>query len=125
MPHHSPMSTRLIVVKESSVFTRRADKLLSPAEREELVNFLAANPTEGDVIPDLGGIRKVRFAAKGKGKSGGVRVIYYFHDDSVPLYALIIYGKGEQEELTPDQQIAAAGMVSVFKLMELKKRGKR
>ena len=91
----------------------------------DTVDFLAANPTEGDEIPGLGGIRKVRFAAKGEGKSGGVRVIYYYHDDAVSLYALLIYGKGEQEELTAEQRKAASTLVRTFKQQELSRRRTR
>jgi hypothetical protein len=58
----------------------------------------------GDEIVGTGGVRKVRFAAKGKGKSGGVRVIYCFYDRHIPSYALLIYGKNEQADLTPEQR---------------------
>ena len=63
---------------ETEAFAWRVDKLLSPEERDQLVAFLAANPTAGDLIEGTGGVRKVRFAARGKGKSGGARVIHYF-----------------------------------------------
>ena len=66
-------------------------------------------------------MRKIRFAAKGKGKSGGVRVIYYYFDDHVPLYALLIYGKGEQADLTPDEKRAVAAFAGRAKA--LAKRG--
>lgn len=72
------MKSLPITVVETSIFTRRAEKLLSPEERQDLVTFLANAPETGDEIPGTGGVRKVRFAAQGKGKSGGVRVIYYF-----------------------------------------------
>jgi hypothetical protein len=62
-----------------------------------LVFFLALHPRSGDEIPGTGGVRKVRFAARGKGKSGGVRVIYYFYDKENPLYAIFLYGKNEQK----------------------------
>ncbi|MBV8165173.1 MAG: addiction module toxin RelE, partial [Alphaproteobacteria bacterium] len=68
-----------ITVQETSIFSRRADALLSVEERAQLIDFLANNPLAGDVIEGTGGVRKVRFAAKGRGKSGGVRVIYYFY----------------------------------------------
>ena len=71
------MECALVTVIETTAFARRAEKLLSPDERDEVVTFLAENPEAGDEIPGTGGVRKVRFAAKGKGKSGGVRVIYY------------------------------------------------
>ena len=63
----------VVTIVETSIFARRADKLLTAWERDELMAFLAANPTEGDLIEGTGGVRRVRFAARGKGKSGGVR----------------------------------------------------
>lgn len=62
-------------VVETKPFSRRADAILQPDERLDLIAYLAANPKDGDVIPGTGGIRKLRWRAKGKGKSGGVRVI--------------------------------------------------
>jgi hypothetical protein len=56
---------------------------------------------EGVLIPDTGGLRKLRWSAKGKGKQGGARVIYYFHNLEVPLYLMAIYAKGVQSDLTP------------------------
>jgi hypothetical protein len=106
------MTTR-VTVMESAPFAERVTKLLSVEEIRELTNMLSENPTCGVVIPGAGGVRKVRFAAKGHGKSGGVRVIYYFHNHSMPLYALNIYAKNEQTNLSQAQiktlaQIAAA-----------------
>lgn len=105
----------MITVIETAAFARRAEKLLASDEREELITFLAENPEVGDEIPGTGGVRKVRFAAKGKGKSGGVRVIYYYFDQDNPLYAVLIYGKGEQANLTPDQTKAVAGFAAGIK----------
>jgi hypothetical protein len=90
-------------VVETSIFRRRADKLLSEEERRALIDFLAWNPDAGQEIQGTGGVRKVRFAAKGKGSSGGVRVIYFVTGTSIPIYALLIYGKGEQGDLTGEQ----------------------
>lgn len=91
-------------------------------EREELIWFLAANPKAGDEIPGTGGVRKVRLAAKGKGKSGGVRVIYYYYDGEKPLYAIFLYGKGEQADLTPDQTRAVSGFAAEIKKAAKSKR---
>ncbi|MGE0581234.1 MAG: addiction module toxin RelE, partial [Steroidobacteraceae bacterium] len=77
-------------VVETPVFLRRAEKLLTQDERDELITYLATHPLAGDEIVGTGGVRKVRFGAKGKGKSGGVRVIYYFYDRDMPIYALLI-----------------------------------
>ena len=115
MPHTSFMEESLLTVVETSAFARRAEKLLSTEERETLVFFLALHPRSGDEIPGTGGVRKVRFAARGKGKSGGVRVIYYFFDEENPLYAIFLYGKNEQANLTPQQKREVAAFAATLK----------
>ena len=104
-------------VVETSIFTRRADALLSREERAELVNLLASNPDAGDVIPGTGGIRKIRFAAGEQGKRGAFRVIYYVATPDIPVLALLIYGKGEQANPTPDQRRAMRATVEGFRAL--------
>lgn len=72
---------------------KRAD--FNEEEHRELVNFLAANPEAGVVMEGAGGVRKVRFAGQGRGKSGAYRLVYYFHCEDVPLFA-----KSEKANLT-------------------------
>ena len=91
-------------VVETKPFSRRADSILQPDERLDLIAYLAANPMDGDVIPGTGGIRKLRWRAKGKGKSGGVRVIYCTYDAAQPIFALLIYSKNEADDLTADEK---------------------
>ena len=74
-------------------------KLMDDAERSELVAYLAYNPTAGDVIQGTGGVRKVRWGLEGRGKRGGARVIYFFHDLDMPLYLFSAYAKNERENL--------------------------
>jgi mRNA-degrading endonuclease RelE of RelBE toxin-antitoxin system len=105
----------MFTVVETPTFIRRAQRLLSDAERRQLIDYLAFNPTIGDVIPETGGVRKVRYAARGKGKRGGVRVIYYLLDEGTPLYALLIYGKDEQDNLTPDEKKIVRTFVEAIK----------
>lgn len=76
-------------VAETPTFVRQTEKLFSEQEKRELIGFLAANPLAGDEIPGSGGVRKVRFAASGRGKRGGARVIHYYHEKTMPLYALL------------------------------------
>lgn len=102
-------------VIETPTFSRRADALLNKEERENLVSYLAANPEAGKVIKGSGGVRKLRFGAKGHGKSGGVRVIYYVLDETLPILALLIYGKGEQEDLEPEELKAVAQLAANMK----------
>ena len=102
-------------VAETPTFTRQTEKLFTENEKQELIAFLAENPQAGDIIPDTGGVRKVRFAASGKGKRGGARVIYYFLDETVPLYALPAYPKNAKSDLTADEKRAAAALVAAIK----------
>lgn len=115
MPHNSHMTFKAITVQETNTFARQAAALLSEEEREEMIDFLAYNPEAGSLIRGTGGIRKVRYAAKGKGKSGGLRVIYYYHSDLMPLYALMVYAKNEQEELTAEDRKELAAFVIALK----------
>ncbi len=75
-------------------------KPMTEAERTLLINFLAFNPTSGDLIPGTGGVRKLRWGLEGRGKRGGARVIYFFHDPGMPLFALTAYAKNERADLT-------------------------
>lgn len=102
-------------VAETPEFFRRAAHLLSPVEREALVLALAMNPLAGDLIRGTGGVRKLRWARGGRGKSGGVRIIYYFHSDHAPLYLLTIYGKGEKTDLTENERNELAGLTAILK----------
>jgi hypothetical protein len=84
---------------ETHEFLSATKKLMDDAERAELVLYLAYNPTVGDVIPGSGGVRKVRWGLEGRGKRGGARVIYFFHDMEMPLYLFSAYAKNEREDL--------------------------
>jgi len=84
-------------------FLKKSDKLVSDSERNSIINYLAAHPAAGDIMQGTGGIRKLRWSAQGRGKSGGVRVIYYYHNESIPLFLLSIFGKGEKANLTKSE----------------------
>jgi hypothetical protein len=99
-------------VAETAHYRRRAMKVLTEAEREAVIERLAADPTCG--IPLAGGIRKVRVAARSQGKSGGARVIYCYFSSGAPVYLLEAFGKGERANLTKIEQ---AELVKVAKLI--------
>jgi mRNA-degrading endonuclease RelE of RelBE toxin-antitoxin system len=105
----------LHAVIETSVFSRCADTLLSMEDRAELIDTLARDPRAGAVMPGLGGVRKLRFAPKGRGKSGGFRVIYYVLSDDQPILALLLYGKNEQADLSPAQRKVVAELAAQMK----------
>jgi mRNA-degrading endonuclease RelE of RelBE toxin-antitoxin system len=92
-----------MLIIETSIFTRQVRELLSDEEYRELQMALANRPHAGSVIAGSGGLRKVRWAIKGRGKRGGVRVIYYWAVPSDQLLLLLIYSKSERDDLTPDQ----------------------
>ena len=102
-------------VAETPTFTRQADKLFSEHERREVIDHLAENPLAGDEIPGTGGVRKLRFAALGRGKRGGARVIYFYGGDRMPIYALLAYGKSSRTDLNPAERRAVAAIVDAIK----------
>jgi hypothetical protein len=107
--------TPLITIAEMPEFVRRAARLLSAEERMALLEYLAANPRAGDLIPGTGGVRKLRWARGGRGKSAGVRAIYYFHSDAMPLYLLTVFGKNERADLTAVERNELAGLARMLK----------
>ena len=109
------MPTRPITVAETPLFLRQAAALWGEEEHTGFVDFIAANPEAGDVIADTGGIRKVRWSRPGSGKRGGVRVIYFYHDDAMPLYLLLVYAKAQRENWTPDEKRRARDLVADIK----------
>ena len=89
---------------EASTFTKRLVRLVDDESYRELQNELAENPEKGKLIQRTGGLRKVRMAARGKGKSGGARVIYLYLAMHGVIYMVYVYDKGEAEDLTPAQK---------------------
>lgn len=89
-----------MAVVETPFFIRKAAALLDEEERWELIGFLGANPEAGDIVPEAGAVRKVRWAVRGRGKRGGVHVIYYYHSQAFPLFLLTVYAKTQKANLT-------------------------
>ena len=85
---------------ETPTFTRMVMALLADDEYRELQNELMEDPERGDLIKGGGGIRKMRYAAQGRGKSGGVRVIYYWVKDDYQIYMLVVYPKSKKDNLS-------------------------
>jgi hypothetical protein len=110
-PNNSPMA-----VVETETFLASAARLrMSEKERTALIIYLASNPAVGKVIPETGGLRKLRWAIPGRGKSGGARVIYYYHNESIPLYALDIYAKNQKTNLSAAEKNAARKTIAAIK----------
>jgi hypothetical protein len=77
---------------------------LTDAERTAIVDYIAQHPSAGEVMSGTGGARKVRFGGRGKGKSGGYRVITFYSGEDIPVFLLNIFAKGEKVNLTRAEQ---------------------
>ena len=106
----------MLIIAELPEFIRTADKLLSEIERQDVIPYLAEHPKAGDLIEGTGGVRKLRWRRGGQGKSGGVRIIYYFHDEVMPLYLLTLFAKGDQANLSKAERNDLAGLVQLLVL---------
>lgn len=101
-------------IAELPEYQRKAGKLLSEEDRRAVVDYLAAHPRAGDLIEGTGGVRKLRWGRDGRGKSGGVRVIYYVHSELMPLYLLTMFAKNERANISKAERNELAGLVDLL-----------
>jgi hypothetical protein len=104
----------MITIAEVPEYIRQAEKLLTAEERQDIVSYLAAHPKSGDLIEGTGGIRKLRWGRGGRGKSGGVRVIYYHHSEVMPLYLLALFAKNDRANLSKAERNNLAKLVDLL-----------
>jgi len=104
----------MLTIAELPEFIHAAQKLLTETERQDIILYLAEHPKTGDLLEGTGGVRKLRWGRGGQGKSGGVRVIYYFHDEVMPLYLLTLFAKGDQSNLTKGERNELADLVKLL-----------
>lgn len=99
-----------MVIVETAAFIAKAKGCMSDLERMAAIDSIAAAPDQGDLLEGGGGIRKMRFGVGGRGKSGGVRIVYYYHCPDVPVFLLTIFAKNEKANLTKAERnmLAAA-----------------
>ena len=100
-----------MTVVETGRFLKDAAQLMPEEERTRLVAFIGLNPESGDLIPETGGVRKLRWGLAGRGKRGGARVIYYFHSEKIPVFLLAAYGKNEKANLTKAERNVMAKLI--------------
>ena len=112
---HWGISRPMHTVAETPTFSRQASKLFDEGAKQELIAFLARNPLAGDEIPQTGGVRKLRFASSGRGKRGGARVVYYYLDETMPIYALLVYAKAAKTDMTPDERRLVSNLAAALK----------
>ena len=94
------MYNELMEIVETSIFTKEITKILTDDEYKEFQNFLVANPKKGDIIKGSGCLWKIRWKVKGRGKSGGIRNIYYYYEEDSLILMIFVYKKSKTEDLT-------------------------
>lgn len=104
-----------MVFVETAVFTSQISGLMNDDNYGELQRHLASNPQAGDVIRGTGGLRKIRVAANGHGKSGGARIIYYYFASASQIALIFAYPKNVQENLTPAQKSALKKIIEQWR----------
>lgn len=109
------MPLTIITVIETLQFIRKAEKLMSIKERMELINEIAINPEGGDIIPQTGGVRKMRVAREGQGKSGSFRVIYYYYTENNPVLLFTVFGKNERANISDAEKNALYKVIRTIK----------
>lgn len=103
-----------VTIVELPEFQKNSGKILSEKEKDELFYFLSINPTVGDLIKGTGGVRKLRWSSKGKGKSGGSRIIYFFYNEKIPLFLLTLFSKNQKINLTKSEQDDLAKLTKIL-----------
>ncbi|MBZ0108177.1 MAG: type II toxin-antitoxin system RelE/ParE family toxin [Candidatus Scalindua rubra] len=101
-------------VVELPEYLRKIKKLLIKSDSEGIVNYLACHPKAGTIMPGTGGVRKFRWEGHGAGKRGGLRIVYYFHNENTPLFLLTVFGKNEKTNLTKSERNELAKFVCVL-----------
>lgn len=108
---------------EAPAFTRHLRRYLNDDDFRNMQTRLAANPKLGDLMPGTGGFRKLRWAdaRRGKGRRGGLRIIYYHFPSDHQIWLMTLYDKNEAADLTPTEKKALKGAIEA----ELKARAAR
>ena len=91
----------MFTVIETPAFQKQAEKIWSESERFEFIDWIAKNALSGDVIPGADGARKVRWSVAGRGKRGGVRVVYFNLTEHGLVLLVTIYAKADQSTIQP------------------------
>lgn len=92
------------IIETAPYLASAKDQHVSADERQAIVDYIAANPDAGVIMAGTGGARKIRFAGRGKGKSGGYRIITFYAADDIPVFLLDIYSKDTQANLSKAEQ---------------------
>jgi hypothetical protein len=112
MAPHQRHDGPLLTVVETREFQQRAAIRVSEAERQAFITFIAGHPEDGVRMAGTGGVRKSRWGVGARGKSGGVRIIYYYHSPRLPLFLLTVFAKNEQDNLSQREKHTLSRLVT-------------
>ncbi len=99
------------VIETESYLRAAKDAKMGEDEMKSAVDLVTTNPEAGNVMQGTGGVRKARLAGRGKGKSGGYRIVWYFGGGDIPVFLLTVFGKGEKANLSQGERNALRSMV--------------
>jgi mRNA-degrading endonuclease RelE of RelBE toxin-antitoxin system len=100
---------------ETSIFVQQIQRLLNDKEYAAFRKYLKENPDIAPIIPGTGGARKMRWAKKGKGKSGGIRILYLYRSRQGDIFLLLAFAKSDQENLNTDQKKMIKTLINQLK----------
>jgi mRNA-degrading endonuclease RelE of RelBE toxin-antitoxin system len=92
-------------VVETPEFIRQASSCMDEESRNRFVNYIASNPLAGELIQGTGGARKIRWSSNAhRGKRGGARIIYYYHNQNMPIFLFTAYSKNQKTNLSMEER---------------------
>lgn len=103
------------VIETDSYLRAAKDAGMAEAEMQAAVDLVATNPEAGDLMQGTGGVRKARLAGRGKGKSGGFRIVWYFGGGDIPVFLLTVFGKGEKANLSQGERNALRSLTATLR----------
>lgn len=103
------------VIVETPAYLKAVEQFWDSDTQTEFKNFIGVNFLLGDIIPNTGGLRKIRWKSSNGGKRGGARVIYYFYNEDQPIYLLFAYSKNIQTDLTEHEKKLLRNLVLQLK----------
>ena len=103
------------VIETESYLRAAKDAKMHADEMAQAVDLVAADPEVGVLMQGTGGVRKVRLAGRGKGKSGGYRIVYFYGGGAIPVFLLTVFGKGEKDNLTQGERNALRSLTGTLR----------
>lgn len=103
------------VIETESYLRAAKDSGMSDEEMAAAVDLVATGPESGDVMQGTGGVRKARLAGRGKGKSGGYRIVWFFGGGDIPVFLLTVFGKGEKANLSQGERNALRSLTAALR----------